>query len=323
MKPCKCFIIGILCAVFWTPPITGECPLPRLMTLKPTDYKQSSWQTGEKITLECRPGYKKATPTTPLTSTCLKDGTWSPVTPCKKKLCKFPGDVLNGQIVFEQEDESLAYGASYHVECDSGFDMVGQKHITCSIDEQNGMVWSAPLPQCEIVKCIPPQVPDNVMFYPHMDVYTYRESISFSCKPQIPALTLIGNPSVFCTESGTWSGPLPECKLVKCPIPNIPHGTISPLQSRPYSYNQEVKVECTAPFILEGPEIITCLSDNQWHPYLPSCIPKPVPKPTDPHGHDMSPSNPPDKPVPPQGGDGKCTPCFCCNDYIKNKWIID
>lgn len=310
-----CLSIGVLCVISWITPITGDCPFPRLRTLKPTEYyDQGSWPTGAMITFECRPGYTKFTPRTPLTSTCLADGTWTPVTPCKKKNCKYPGEVLNGKIIFENEEEALSYGSSYRVECEPGFNLVGSKQITCITDERDGMVWSAPLPQCEVTKCIPPQVTTNVNFQPQLDVYSYRESISFSCEKQNPVLTLVGQPTAYCTESGTWSTTPPECKLVKCPVPSIPNGRISPQQSKPYSYNQQVKVDCIDPFIIQGPETITCQSNNEWHPSLPSCIPKPVYQPTEEDiGDESVSSTPNDDTDPSKKGNGKFIPCLCCN----------
>ncbi|XP_064029964.1 complement component receptor 1-like protein [Pogoniulus pusillus] len=87
-------------------------------------------------------------------------------------------------------------------------------------------------------------------------------------------MALIGDDSIYCTSRDgvnlAWSGPAPQCKVVRCPRPAVERGRIL---SRMFTfpYKATVRFSCDEGYTLHGAAESQCMSDSSWHPPLPTC----------------------------------------------------
>ncbi|KAM8998779.1 C4b-binding protein alpha chain-like isoform 1-T1 [Sarcophilus harrisii] len=263
----------LLSSLMNLPPALGTCGIPeRLpfaeMTKESADQK--NFPEGATVTYTCRPGYNRNRYFSP-TLTCLPDGTWSKATAfCEKKRCPNLGELVNGHINF---NEDIVFGSTISFSCDEGFLLIGQSESICEIVHENQVGWSAPLPECQAIRCLPPpdiangQYTDNFQGF-----FTYGSSVRYTCDK---TYSLIGEEFIYCTtknmKDGEWNGPPPKCKVVRCNSPDLPNGHLISGRRPFYTYKETVILECDSGFYLEGEEKISCGADNIWVPGMPQC----------------------------------------------------
>ncbi|XP_043932225.1 complement receptor type 2-like [Protopterus annectens] len=125
---------------------------------------------------------------------------------------------------------------------------------------------------------------------------------TYSCKK----FQLIGNATIYCTKSGSWSGSPPVCKGANigtnpktttekknenvdspvagglaakspngkdanCPEPQVAHGHKTGKSGPTYRSDDTIKFECEPGYWMNGHSTITCKDDNEWHPSPPTC----------------------------------------------------
>ncbi|XP_051854455.1 C4b-binding protein alpha chain-like [Antechinus flavipes] len=262
------------------PPARGTCGVPERLPFAVVTKEfadQKNFPEGAKVTYTCRPGYTRNRYFSP-TLTCLPNGTWSKATEfCEKKRCPNLGELANGHINFE---ENIVFGSTVSFSCDEGFLLIGQSQSICEIVHENQVGWSAPLPDCQVIRCLPPPVIDNGQYTENFqDFFIYGSSVRYTCDK---TYSLIGEESIHCTtknkKDGEWSGPPPQCKVVHCKSPVLLNGHLISGRRPSYNYKETVILECDSGFYLEGEEKISCGADNMWVPGMPQC--KPGVKPT-------------------------------------------
>ncbi|KFO91082.1 Complement receptor type 2, partial [Buceros rhinoceros silvestris] len=227
------------------------------------------------ITYECREGHQFSSGEITQHIKCLPDFTWTEAPhPCEKLRCPKP-DIAHASVVYRNKDD-YTVGTKLRLKCDSHYILRGQDSTECQADGS----WAPPLPFCDRVCGPPPQI-TNGRHSGITQQFLYGTEVRYSC---LEGLSLIGAESIYCTSDNgvdlVWSGPAPECKVVRCPKPTVERGRMTP-QTFTFSYGSAVRFSCDKGFVLRGDAESRCQADGTWHPPLPSCQPVLCPRPTD------------------------------------------
>ncbi|KFP52583.1 C4b-binding protein alpha chain, partial [Cathartes aura] len=231
-----------------------------------------SFPVGTVVSYICRPGYI-GIPGKPSARTCREDLQWSPIEQfCTERKCNHPGQLEHG---FTNVTD-LTFGSKATFSCEGGFRLRGTNEISCVIKDK-GVNWNRDLPFCERIPCEPPPDIANGRYTAAAD-YVYQTSVTYTCD-DVPKgadpFSLIGPPTIFCTYdahlNGVWSGPPPQCRVVKCDNPKVENGRKISGFGSSYSYRDSVMFECDPGYFMIGPEVITCGENNTWSPPKPTC----------------------------------------------------
>ncbi|NXM26136.1 C4BPA protein, partial [Oxyruncus cristatus] len=231
-----------------------------------------SFPVGSQVSFICRPGYVRS-PGKSLTLTCGPDLQWSPREQfCTERRCKHPGELAHGFV----DVTDLTFGSTATFSCQEGYRLLGRDQISCVIKNE-GVDWDGQLPFCEVIPCDPPPSIANGR---HTEAanYVYQTAVSYSCD-DVPAgadpFSLIGSDTIFCMSdehsNGVWSGPPPQCRVVKCENPSVENGEKISGFGPSYSYKDSVQFVCNSGYDMVGEEIIFCTENNTWSPPKPAC----------------------------------------------------
>ncbi|XP_065710444.1 membrane cofactor protein-like isoform X3 [Patagioenas fasciata] len=251
----------------------GCLPPDRLQYAEPDENssKMQSFPIGTEVSYICRPGYMKI-PGKSATRTCEDGFQWSPIEQfCTERKCNHPGELAHGFI----NVTDLTFGSKATFSCQKGFRLRGNAEISCVI-KNKGVDWTGDPPFCERIPCEPPRKIANG-HYTEAQSYAYQSTVTYTCD-EVPKGTdpfsLIGPATIYCTFdtdlNGVWSGPPPECRVVKCDNPKVENGGKQAGFGPSYSYGDSVVFECNPGYFMIGPEVITCQEDNTWSP-KPTC----------------------------------------------------
>ncbi|XP_064491722.1 membrane cofactor protein-like isoform X6 [Pseudopipra pipra] len=231
-----------------------------------------SFPVGSQVSFTCRPGYMKI-PGKSLTLTCGPDLQWSPKEQfCTERRCKHPGELANGVV----DVTDLTFGSTATFSCREGYRLFGNQQVTCVIRNE-GVDWDREMPFCEVIPCDPPPSITNG-HHTEAANYVYQTAVSYSCDA-VPAgsdpFSLIGSDTIFCTSdehsNGVWSGPPPQCRVVKCENPRVKNGYKISGFGPSYTYKDSVQFVCDPGYYMVGEDIISCAEDNTWSPPIPTC----------------------------------------------------
>ncbi|XP_060586453.1 sushi, von Willebrand factor type A, EGF and pentraxin domain-containing protein 1-like, partial [Ruditapes philippinarum] len=215
---------------------------------------EQPYQYLDNITVDCNDGYTLEGNNT---VSCTMNGTWSGLPACTPIDC----DLLNiTDAIFEPSVQPYTYLDNVTVDCTDGYILEGSKTVSC---KSNG-TWSE-LPTCMPMNCDPLEI-TNAFFEPSEQPYQYLDNITVDCND---GFTLEGNNTVSCMTNGTWSG-LPACTPIDCDLLNIADAIFEP-SVQPYKYLDNVTVDCTDGYILEGSNTVSCKANGTWSE-LPTCI---------------------------------------------------
>ncbi|XP_070253424.1 membrane cofactor protein isoform X2 [Myotis yumanensis] len=267
--------IPLVTLALWSPASTDACDeIPRYESMKAKGNLVPPVSAGIAVTYECRPGYRLIVPPVRNTTTvCQPDGTWAPPLQeaCTRKLCPPLAEPLNGRV-----EGSFQFGSQANYSCNEGYILVGTPVLRCELaGDGNNVAWSGDPPQCEKILCQPPkQIENGIFSNSHKDIFEYGEVVTYSCKPSTGPddFSLVGESRLICTGTNKWSSDPPECKVVRCPYPSLPNGTIVSGFGKKYYYKAEVEFECNQGFSLEGSRKIVCEANNAWVPEIPRCV---------------------------------------------------
>ncbi|NXS60377.1 C4BPA protein, partial [Brachypteracias leptosomus] len=231
-----------------------------------------SFPVGTTVSYVCRPGYM-AIPGKAASRTCGEDLEWSPIEQfCTERKCSHPGQLQHGFI----HVTDLKFGSEATFSCEEGFRLRGTDRITCVI-KNKGVDWDRDLPFCEKIPCEPPPSIANGHHTEGAE-YLYQTTVTYTCDEAprgADPFSLIGPDTIFCTYdehlNGVWSGPPPECKVVKCDNPRVENGRKISGFGPSYSYRDSVRFECERGYVMVGEDIIVCGENSAWSPPEPTC----------------------------------------------------
>ncbi|XP_068015515.1 complement component receptor 1-like protein [Melanerpes formicivorus] len=260
----------------------GRCHRPPAVSN--ADYPhQNEFPVGTAVTYFCRLGYSLLPDVSP-TTTCLTNFTWSPVPQlCQEVQCPSPA-LPHGRLLSPGRG-NYSYRQQVEFQCDRGHLLRGSRRSQCWHDG----FWRPAVPYCDQVCGPPPQISKGQHSSPEELTFPYGSEVKYRCTE---GLALVGSESIYCTsEDGVnlaWSGPAPECKVVRCPKPAVERGRMAP-QRFTFPYKATVRFSCDEGFVLHGAAESQCLSDSSWHPPLPTCQPVLCPEPQVANGKVESP----------------------------------
>ncbi|KAJ8916886.1 hypothetical protein NQ315_013354, partial [Exocentrus adspersus] len=173
--------------------------------------------------------------------------------------------------------EGTKLGQKAIFQCPTGYRIAGPSNLTCQASGK----WSAPIPQCELVKCPPLSSSPGGLPEPYLQLEEYNNSFGgrsvFSCAW---GYKLNGTPGIECELNGSWSGPLPKCDPIKCPPPIVPvNGHLRQLEAPGmdggrYTVGSLVQFACEGVHYLEGEASIICTESGFWSHPPPFCKPR-------------------------------------------------
>uniref|UniRef100_A0A8C3KR49 Complement component 4 binding protein alpha n=1 Tax=Calidris pygmaea TaxID=425635 RepID=A0A8C3KR49_9CHAR len=260
-----------LCAVLLALPglAWGDCPpLPRFAFAEPTKPLKDSYAEGDRVRYRCRPGYTMAAGKFP-EIVCEAGSRWSENPDfCIGKSCGQP-EIPNGNFEYSTD---LRFGATIAFTCNEGYRLVGALSSQCVLKD-NEVYWSE-IPHCDIIPCPPPPGIENGKITSGDTDFVFGMVATYSCDKNF---ALIGDDTIHCTMDdnleGKWSGPAPECKVVRCENPEVKNGRKVSGFGTEYTYKNTVTFECDPGHVLKGSSVVTCEADSTWNPPLPTCDP--------------------------------------------------
>ncbi|XP_067893580.1 P-selectin-like [Heterodontus francisci] len=200
---------------------------------------------------------------------CGASGEWSaPIPNCKAVKCgslMIPGQ---GIMACSHPIGNFSYNSTCDFSCAEGFELRGSDRVECGASGE----WSAPIPDCEAIKCERLEVPNQGFkncSHP-LGKFNYNSTCVFSCAK---GFELRGSDRLECGASGEWSAPIPNCKAVKCGSLMIPGQGIMAC-SHPignFSYNSTCDFSCAEGFELRGSDRVECGASGEWSAPIPDC----------------------------------------------------
>ncbi|KAG6931519.1 complement component 4 binding protein alpha [Chelydra serpentina] len=279
---CRPGVWGVLALLLLLlpPPLPGARGIcdspPRLSFAELPGVVNNSYPVGTQLKYSCRTGYIPVPGKSPFV-TCLPNSSWS-VDPefCVGRPCK-PPELQNGRV----DVTDLRFGATANFSCNEGYRLIGTTSVECVV-VGNGVDWDKELPVCQAIPCLPPPDITNGSHSGQSDQeFSFGLAVTYKCDQ---GFSLIGEASIHCTTkdnlNGEWSGPAPECKVVKCPEPEVKNGKKQSGFGPDYSYGNTVIFECDSGYTLHGSSSVKCEANNSWVPSLPTCL-RSAAKPTE------------------------------------------
>ncbi|XP_034622975.1 complement receptor type 1-like isoform X1 [Trachemys scripta elegans] len=268
--------IPLLLAAAFIVAVNSDCGVPprfNFAELKEEYRNQNKFAVGNKVEYNCRPGYSKVQRST---LQCTPYSRWSDAGEfCKARSCRHPGEPENGRLVILTD---LTFGATVNFVCEEGYRLIGNAERKCVL-EGSQVIWDKDIPYCQVIPCKPPpEIEHGTHTGTTMEEFNYGTSVTYQCntveRGQVP-FSLIGEPSIHCTSTdnvnGDWSGPAPECKVIRCEQPRVDHGKQMTGYSPVYTYRASVLFECDHRYTLKGSNVLQCNENSRWDPQLPVC----------------------------------------------------
>ncbi|NXP79862.1 C4BPA protein, partial [Ramphastos sulfuratus] len=219
-------------------------------------------QFGSTITYRCNPGYRLVGKST---ATCVLDGTgvsWDNIPYCTIIPCLPPPETENGQVTDGNRDFTFGTTATYS--CNKGFALIGEAAIQCLMDENLEGVWSGPAPECRVVSCENPEVPNGKRLSGFGTKHTYKDTVIFGCHP---GYRLSGSSLVTCEANSNWNPPLPTCDPIYCgPAPHFPFAQLPAAVGESSPAGTVLRYQCKPGYAAargKSPEV-TCQDDATW-----------------------------------------------------------
>ncbi|XP_006039104.1 complement receptor type 1, partial [Alligator sinensis] len=258
-----------------------KCPQPPDIQHGNHDgHSRDGFYYASVVTYTCSEGY-------PLTGEfsihcTTKDGqtgVWSgPAPRCGEVRCPVP-QIQNGRSVSGLQ-QVYTYGDTVTFECDPSYTMRGRNRSRCQSDD----TWDPLLPVCEqVLPCPPPPPIANAKHRAQvLEVFPSGTSVSYSCDH---GYFLVGEASIHCMESGTWSLPYPVCSGKSCGHPEEPrNGRVIIVTD--LLFGSTVNYTCEEGYKLTGMPLRRCEISGQrvaWSRSPPECQRIVCPSPPDIH----------------------------------------
>lgn len=245
-----------------------DYPIGKNLKLLKDDKVMPPFNINTTIPYECNIGYIlsnssiSAQNRAPLFTCKLSNNNiavWQIESECKPVSCGDPGYVENAN----KTGLDYTFAKSVKYECHEGYKMTGIGTLYCGV---NGL-WS---PSSKQIKCV------STADCSYLDAplngfitYTNNQSIGseahYSCKK---GYELYGDSIRQCSENATWTGSVPECRIINCPPPDpFPNGIIYPKQQI-YEFQNIIFYNC--PLTNQTSKAI-CKENGKWSNPPPLC----------------------------------------------------
>ncbi|CAK8697520.1 unnamed protein product [Clavelina lepadiformis] len=204
-------------------------------------------------------------------ATCLMGQEWEyPAPACTPIVCENRLLVPNGST---ECSDGTALGSVCIVTCNRRYELEGAEQATCIDDDADPFgVWTAPVPSCNIRKCMPHHLPPDGGSMLCSDRNNVDSACSFTCAD---GHTLEGQPQSTCFITQDWSSPAPTCTPIICQsLPPLQNGRSDCTEDG--ALGSVCDFICDEGFALEGEIETTCLDDDGdrlgvWSNPLPTC----------------------------------------------------
>jgi len=155
-------------------------------------------------------------------------------------------------------------GTEVFISCPTGFHTLGASTVTCRDDGS----WSDFLPVCVPVTCSPLEISSN-----HLRVLSLNNSYLGEAEFDCPfGYNLTGPMSIWCQDTGEWSGSVPDCTAIECGAPIAPeNGEILETGTDGFLVGSTAQIICHAGFVLIGEPILRCTRQGIWSDATPIC----------------------------------------------------
>ncbi|NXS51642.1 LYAM3 protein, partial [Brachypteracias leptosomus] len=202
---------------------------------------------------------------------CMASQQWSADTPmCTGRACQSlgPADPKRGQVNCSHPHGTFAFNFMCAFSCQEGFEVTGTWRVWCMASR----VWTQPLLHCKAIACPVLSAPDRGELncsHLHGD-FAFGSTCVFSCQT---GFALTGPKSRECTATGTWTGDIPRCEAVTCPVLRAPDWgelNCSHLHGD-FAFSSRCHFSCQMGFALTGPESRECTATGTWTRNTPLC----------------------------------------------------
>ncbi|XP_078667358.1 uncharacterized protein LOC144909170 [Branchiostoma floridae x Branchiostoma belcheri] len=212
----------------------------------------TSYQTVVNFT--CNPGYVVNGTTN---TTCQADGTWSNLVPtCRVRQCPTLTAPANGAL----STTATSYQTVVNFTCNPGYVLNGTTNTTCQADG----TWRNLVPTCRVRQCPTLTAPANGAL--STTATSYQTVVNFTCNL---GYVLNRTTNTTCQADGTWSNPIPTCRVKQCPTLTVPaNGALSTTAT---SYQTVVTFTCNQGYRLDGASSATCQADGTWSNPFSTC----------------------------------------------------
>ncbi|XP_074078066.1 P-selectin [Macrotis lagotis] len=182
-----------------------------------------------------------------------------------KELDLFPG---NAFMNCSHPLGNFSYKSKCNFYCMEGNRLNGASTLECLASGE----WTAEIPKCLVNECPSLKSPERG----NMNCsYSSKENINvsscrFSCEE---GFILKGEEVAWCTASGAWTAPVPQCEVVRCPDLEAPiRGAMNCEQSHGvFAYDSTCNFSCQPGYRVSGFETLRCLASGQWTSSIPTC----------------------------------------------------
>ncbi|NXI35453.1 CR1 protein, partial [Galbula dea] len=225
---------------------------------------------GATITFTCDLGYRLVGKSS---AECVLAGngvSWDSTPFCDIIPCLPPPEIENGQVSGGNRD--FIFGMSVTYSCNRGFALIGEDTIHCTTHNNLDGVWSGPAPECKVVSCKNPEVPNGRRLSGFGTVHTYKNTVTFECNP---GYFLKGSGVVTCEADSTWRPPLPSCDRIYCgPAPHFPFAELTTAAADSYTAGTELRYQCKPGYTAARGKssAVTCLDDRSWSAEPDFCV---------------------------------------------------
>ncbi|XP_028966823.1 CUB and sushi domain-containing protein 1 [Galendromus occidentalis] len=198
---------------------------------------------------------------------CMLGGQWTATAPtCRYVDCGKPSPPENGNINFV--NNTWDYQSIVTYSCNNDYTLVnGDVTRTCN---ERG-VWSGREPECRIIACSPPPIPNGAYIKADgSQLVNVHSSVEYGCLSGYKLMS--GDLSRTCLKSGLWSGTLLHCQLVDCGrVPPILKGEVKYMNDTTTTLDSVIKHSCINGYRLVGSETRVCGADGRWTGVSPKC----------------------------------------------------
>ncbi|XP_068020676.1 P-selectin-like isoform X3 [Melanerpes formicivorus] len=206
---------------------------------------------------------------------CTATGTWTGGAPhCEAIACPVLSAPDQGELNCFHPHGDFAFGSTCAFSCQTGFALAGPESRECRAAGS----WTGDAPHCEAIKCsalATPVMGHAACSHLYGD-FTFGSTCAFSCQT---GFVLVGPESLKCMATGTWSGAMPRCAAISCPVLDPPSRgqlSCSHLHGN-FTYNSTCTFSCEEGSVRLGAELLRCAASGNWTGRPPLCAEDGVP----------------------------------------------